>query len=232
MESCFLSPVAYVTMVLFLAASGGTFMIAVLRNEGGTEPLPLLLFSAVILWLTLLVTVVSMRLFAEEQRSGTIETLMTAPVTDTQVVLGKFGGALSFLLIVALPALGYMYVLAALSPSLARPGPGPVIGGCVVLVLACAFCTSVGLLVSLFTRNQIVAAVCCFTAIWVSLLAGDLLDLLPAVPRQVADVLSATAHIEDFSRGMLDTRPVVFLLSVTALALFAAVKVLESRRWR
>ena len=89
LAGCFLSPVAYVTMVLFMGAAGGTFMTGVIRNEGSQATLPAILYSSIVMWGTVLVTVISMRLFTEEKRSGTIETLMTAPVTEAAVVLGK-----------------------------------------------------------------------------------------------------------------------------------------------
>jgi ABC-2 type transport system permease protein len=228
----FLSPVAYVSLVIFLASSGLTFLISALRHEGADEPLTVLLFVSVTLWMTVLVTVVCMRLFAEEKRSGTLETLMTAPVTDAEVVLGKYAAALSFLLLASALAVGYVFLLAWLSPGIRSVDLGALAGGCLFLFLTEAFCAAAGLLVSLFTRNQIVAAICGFVAVWGVLLTGDLLGAVPGMPRALVETLTLTVHIEDFSRGLVDTRPLVFLVSGTAFLLFASVKVLESRRWR
>lgn len=232
LTSCFLSPVAYVTMVVFLFASGLTFMTSVEKCEGTTDSLSVVLFAAIIIWLTALITVISMRLFAEEKHLGTIETLMTAPVTETQVVLGKYAGAFTFLLIVVAPSIGNIFLLKALSPGIDFVDTGAVAGGCLILLLVSAFCMSIGLLISLMTGNQIVAAICCFCAIWLVLMFGHMVSAMPGGPERAVDYMSPLTHIEDFARGSVDTRPIVIYLSGTVFMLFAAVRALESRRWR
>jgi ABC-2 type transport system permease protein len=231
MTACFLSPVAYVTMVAFLLIAGATFLTGVVRNVATSETLASLLFGADILWLTPLITVIAMRLFAEEQRSGTLEALMTAPVTEAQVVLGKYAGALSFLLLAAAPTIGYPYVLAALCPATAPVDAGAVWGGALVVGVLSAFCLAIGLLISLMTRNQIIAAICTFCAIWFVLLFGWLIAALPFGLTALADYFSALEHIESFVRGVVDTRPLVLYVSGTCFLLFLSVRVLESRRW-
>jgi len=234
LTACFLSPIAYVTMVVFLAMSGGTFLMGVVRNVGTNQPLSNLLFAALILWTTVLVSVASMRLFAEEKKSGTIETLMTAPVTDVEVVLGKYAGGLSFVLIVALPAIANIFILAWFSPGINTTAvdPGAVLSGCLMFFLLCAFFMAIGLLVSMMTNNQVVAAICCFCVLWLVLLAGSLISALPLITPHLAEFFSPVMHIDDFSRGSVDTRPVVLYVSGTVFLLFAAVRVLESRRWK
>lgn len=232
MGACFLSPIAYVTMVVFLAISGGTFLLGVVRNVGSTEPLPILLFGAIIIWLTVLITVISMRLFAEEKRSGTIETLMTAPVTETEVVLGKYAGALTFVLIAVIPAVGYIFLLSALSPGINFVDVGAICGGCLILFLVSSFFVSIGLFVSLMTKNQIIAAICCFCAVWLALIFGELIAALEIGLEKEGEFISAVTHIEDFSRGLVDTRPIVLYVSGTIFMLFTSTRVLESRRWR
>jgi ABC-2 type transport system permease protein len=233
LSACFLSPVAYVLMVVFLAVTSATFLLDVTQEPVLEHPLTVALFESILVWLTILVTVVSMRLFAEEKRSGTLETLMTVPVTETQIVLGKFAGALSFLLLVAFPVVSVLCLLAAVSPTLrlADLDGGALIGGASILVLVSSLLVSVGLLVSLLTRNQIIAAICCFCAVWGVLLFGWLVALVSGggVP---ATYVTVTDHIRDFSGGVLDTRPVVLYVTGSALFLFASVRVLESRRWR
>jgi ABC-2 type transport system permease protein len=231
LAACFLSPVAYVAMVAFLFMSGATFVVGVVRNTGTSETLPSLLFGSVLLWLTLLITVISMRLFAEERRAGTLETLMTVPVTEAQVVLGKYAGAFTFLLLAAAPAAGNVFILAAFSAGGVAVDPGAMLGGALILVVIAAFCLALGLLISLMTRHQIIAAVGGFSATWFVLLCGWLAASLAFGPGNLADYVSAMNHIEDFVRGSLDTRPLVLYLSGTALVLFLAVRVLESRRW-
>ena len=233
LAGCFLSPVAYVTMVLFLGVVGGTFMTGVIRNEGMDATLPSILYSAIVIWLTVLITVICMRLFTEEKRAGTIETLMTAPVTEAAVILGKYAGALTFLAVATVPAVGCIYILAEMSPGIQSIDHGALLAGGLIVFLISGLCVSVGLVISLTTRNQIIAAICCFAAVWLVLLAGWLITVLPyGNLESLADYLAADGHLADFSRGMVDTRPIVLYVSGTVFMLFAAVRMLESRRWR
>ena len=229
----FLSPVAYVTMVVFIAAAMGTFIGAVMRNIGNTERLSILLFSSIFFWMPVLVTVVSMRLFAEEKRQGTLETLMTAPVTELEVVLGKYAGALSFILLAQAPVVGTVFLLMKICPAvtLAMVDPGAVAGGVLITVLLSVFLLSIGLLVSLLTSNQIISAICCFSANWLVLFFGWFWSMVPGVSRRVVEGVSATVHIEDFARGVIDLAPGVLYVSGAVFMLFTAVRVLESRRW-
>ncbi len=233
LSACFLSPVAYVLMVVFLAVSSGTFLLEVTQTPVLEQPLTVALFEAIVVWLTILVTVVSMRLFAEEKRSGTLETLMTVPVTEEQIVLGKYAGALSFLILVTFPIAITLLLLVAVSPSvqLADLDTGALLTGGAILILVSSLLVSVGLLVSLLTRNQVIAAICCFCAVWGVLLFGWIVTLATGGAVQVT-MITVTDHIRDFSRGMVDTRPLVLYVTGTALFLFASVRVLESRRWR
>ena len=233
-QASFLSPVAYVTFVMYLAATSATFLVGILRNIGSSVSLANMLFDAQFLWLPVLLTVVSMRLFTEEKRSGTIELLMTAPVTEQEVVLGKFAGAFAFVLVVVLPAVSVIFLLDRLSPgiTLRDVDPGAVIGGSIILVLASALFLALGLLVSLMARNQIVAAISSLSLIWFLIMFGWLVTLVPGHPRHVADYLSITRHISDFANGMVDLRPVILYLTSTAFLLFVSVRVLESGRWK
>jgi ABC-2 type transport system permease protein len=218
-------------MLLFLVATGLTFFQAVETHVGTGEPLQTILFMSVILWLPVFITVISMRLFAEEKRSGTIETLMTAPVTDRAVVLGKYAGALSFLVIVTAPSLGSVFVLAFMSPGIQALDIGSFLGGCLIMFLLSGLCLAIGLLVSLMTRNQILAAICCFCAICIPLVLKHAVSFLPIGTASVIEYLSVETHIVDFTRGSVDTRPVLLYVSGTVFVLFAAVRVLEMRRW-
>jgi ABC-2 type transport system permease protein len=232
LAATFLSPVAYVTMVVFFGLTGMIFWDAVKVNVGTHEPLAAMLFAGVIFCLTILVTVVSMRLFAEEKRQGTLETLMTAPVTEAEVVLGKYAGALTFVLFSSTVPVGYVFVLDAMSPGIDFVDLGALAGGYLVTALLAAFTLSIGLFISLLTRNQIVAAIACFCAVWLVLLAGSFGSLGPPAQASLGEYMGSVGHIQDFSRGSVDTRPIVLYLSGTALMLFASVKALESSRWR
>jgi len=233
LAGCFLSPVAYVTMVLFIGAAGGTFMTGVVRHEGVQSSLPELLYSAIMIWGTVLITVISMRLFTEEKRAGTIETLMTAPVTESAVVLGKYAGALAFFMVVTAPVVGCAYILARMSPTIGTIDTGCMLAGGLMVLLVSSACVSVGLVISLTTRNQIIAAICCFAAIWLVILAGWLIKVLPCGGGEaLVEYISSDHHLYNFSRGIVDTRPIILYLSGTVLMLFVAVRMLESRRWR
>lgn len=232
MAGCFLSPIAYVIMVLFFAASSFTFFFGVLRNAGEVQSLVLLVVSAIVLWQPVLITVVCMRLFAEEKRTGTIEPLMTAPVTEAEIVMGKYAGALSFVLLVSLPVMGCVYALAALSPGVEFIDNGAVLGGALILSMLSAFFVAVGLFVSLLTRNQIVAAIGCFSAAWLVVLFGHLLAQIP-LPwvYNSAELYSVVSHVEAFVRGSIDTRTLVQYVAGTWFILFVSVRMLESKRW-
>ena len=231
----FLSPVAYVVIVLFLVVSGWIFLQLAEGHSGTDESLVSLLVRVVVfLWLPVLATVVTMRAFAEEKQRETIETLLTAPVTEAEVVLGKYAGALSFLLLATVPAFGGFFLLVHVSPGLAmaRLDWGAVGGGFLFLALMAANCAAIGLLMSLFTRNQIVAAVSCFTAILMPLVIGQALGATAAAPDWLADAVSAEIHLRAFCRGVIDTRPIVYYVSVTVFILFLSIRVLEVKRWK
>ena len=234
LTAAFLSPVAYVAMVVFLGATGLTFFTGAIRNEGRTDPLAVYLVGAAVIWLGLLIPVVTMRLFAEEKRSGTLESLMTAPVSEREVVLGKYAGALSFILIVALPAFAGAYILARISPAMswAAVDKGALLGGVVIFLLLAAFFTALGLVISLTTSNQIISALCSLAAFWFGLLFGWFITVLPGGDLPIAHFLSATDQLDAFTRGLLDLRPIILFASGTVFFLFLAVRMLESRRWR
>lgn len=234
-ESGFLSPVAYVVIVLFLAVCGWVFLQLAEDRSGSAESLPSLLLRVVVfLWVPVLATVITMRTFAEEKQHGTIETLLTAPVTDAEVVLGKYAGAFMFLILVTIPAFASMFMLVYLSPGLsfARLDWGEVAGAFVFYLLTAANCTAIGVLVSLLTRRQVVAAVGCFSGILIPLMAGQALAGASIVPPEFADYISAENHMRAFSRGIIDSRPVALYVSTTVFMLFTAIRVLEIRRWK
>jgi ABC-2 type transport system permease protein len=228
----FFSPVAYVAMAAYVLLAGWTFLQAVEANVGRRESPETLFFVAVFFWLPLFATAITMRLFAEEKRSGTIEALMTAPVTDAQVVLGKFFGAFSFTLMAAAPAALPMLVLARMENGLTGVDAGAIQGGILIFVLIAALCTATGLTVSLVTRNQIVAAICVFGAICLPFLVRAAGTRLPVGSERVLDYLAAETHIVDFSRGSIDSRAIVLYATTALFLLFVSVKILESRRWR
>lgn len=233
----FLSPVAYLVSIFFLVVMGAIFslLVSVLADGPAGVAIMNLLFGSPFFWMTMLVVapVLTMRLLAEEKRSGTLETLMTAPVRDSAVVLAKYAGALSFYALMWLPTAAYLVVLRQFSAMMAPVDLGPMAGGYLGALLVGMFYLALGLFCSALTSNQIVAAIAGFAAMFGFFLLG-LVDWITAHPtlQAVGAAVSSYQHMLDFSRGAVDSRPVVFYLSGTALLLYATVKVVEARNWK
>jgi len=174
-----------------------------------------------------------MPLFAEERHSGTIETLLTAPVTDLQVVLAKFAAAYGFIVVMLLPTLCYSAILYLYNAEGAMLSWKPIAAGYLIVLLISAFYTAFGLLMSSFTKSMVVSAILCCIGMSVTFLAENLQYALHiAWLEKILAQISSVQHVVDFSRGMLDSQPVYFYLSGTALFLYLAVKSIESRLWR
>ncbi len=237
LTSYFLSPVAYVVSIFFLVVMGAIFslLVSVLADGPTGVTVMNLLFGSPFFWMTMMVVLptLTMRLLAEEKRNGTIETLMTAPVSDLAVVLAKYAGALGFYVLMWLPTVAYLLLLRQFSAMMAPVDLGPMAGGYLGALLVGMFYLAIGLFCSALTSNQIVAAITSFAAIFGFFLLG-LLDRVTDQPvlQAVSACVSSYQHMLDFSRGAVDSRPVIFYLSSTVFLLFATVKALESRSWK
>ncbi len=231
LAAVFLSPVAYITTALFMSASVWTFLATVKAQIGRQAYPEALFFVSVLIWMPLLITVICMRLFAEEKRSGTMETLMTIAVGEIPVVAAKYMGALLFCWLAMAPSFGALFVLAAESPSIEGVDGGALAGGCAILALVSVCCTAIGVLMSLLTRNQIVAAISCFWAIFTPFMIQPLMRAVPFFEAETVERFSLEQHVTLFISGTLSLDAVVLYLSVAALMLFTAVRVLEARRW-
>jgi ABC-2 type transport system permease protein len=231
----FSSPLAYVVLTAFLFFNGYVFwLITAFLNDPRTQamaPLKLMFGGTIFFWLFLLfvVPVITMRLLAEERRTGTLEVLLTAPISEGQVVIAKFVAALIFYLFLWLPTVVYVIILASHSSI----DPGPVAAGYLGIALLGVLFASVGLLTSALTRNQIVAAIFAF-AVLVVLFSIGLLEQLATAPalKSALSYMNLWDHMDDFSRGLVDTRHVVYDISLAGLFLFLATKALEARKWR
>ena len=222
----FVSPMAYVIGALFLLASGVWFFhsIFVPGQEASLRPL----FEGMATLMVFVVPLLTMRLVSEEFRSGTIETLMTAPVSDAQVILGKFLGVMAFYSILLTCTLVFLAMIAAYG----QPDVGLAISGYLGMVLLGGMFVSAGLLTSTVTRYQIVSAILGISLL--SLLAIVMQWLVATAPEplnHLAERMSAMTYFQDFARGILDTRGLVYFVSMTAMMLFASVKAMESQRW-
>lgn len=239
----FLSPIAYVTLAVFLGGTGLMFVrtLAALNETGprGVEyPLQMLLGDQVF-WLVFLFIppVLTMRLLAEERGTGTLEMLLTAPIRDWQVVAGKYIGAMLFYLVLWLPTLVYLPVLINLDWNTmhARIDPWPVLTSYLGIFLAGGMFLAIGLFVSSLVKSQLVAALIALVISLVFVVAAFWrpdLDANSALARAV-QFISVPEHFRrDFTRGLIDTRHLVLYLSVTAFCLFMTVRSLEARRLR
>jgi ABC-2 type transport system permease protein len=222
----FSSPVAYIVALIFMALSGFFFV----RDLGNPFPEASLsnFFQGATFLLIPLAPALTMRLLAEEQKLGTIELLLTSPVRDWEVILGKYFASLVFLIF--LLALTSYYVILLLV--FATPDPGPIYSGYVGLVLYGMAALAVGILTSTLTSNQIVAAVV-GTGILVALYATSFIgDVVTGTWANIFNQLGFTSHFNDFDRGIIDTAHIVYFVTATALFLFLSIRALESRRWR
>jgi len=223
----FYSPIAYVVAAVFLAVSGVFFAGEVFQP--GREAQMRDLFDRQAFILVFIVPMLTMRLLAEEFKAGTIETLMTAPVKDFEVILGKFCGAVVFFGAILAPTLLYAVMVVGYGGA----DIGPIFTGYLGLLLLGGLYIAVGTFASTLTRNQVVSAVLAFLIIsaFTFLLWGVSMRVTGSW-QVVLQTLNLYERYSDFSRGLMDLRHVVFFLTGTAFMLFLAVKVLESRRWR
>ncbi|HOC42636.1 MAG TPA: ABC transporter permease [Thermoanaerobaculales bacterium] len=232
----FSSPLAYIVLTAFLLMQGYIFYIIVsfLNNPMTQAMTPLRLFfgGTVFFWLFLLFTVpvITMRLIAEERRSGTIEVLLTSPVTEGQVIAGKFLAALLFYLVLWLPTVLYVVLLKQHSSIDLRP----VLAGYLGVLLIGFLFLAVGTFTSTLTNNQLIAAILAFAAL-VVLFSIGLVEQLMVSSSWLRDALSYMnlwTHMDDYAKGIVDSRHIVYELSVGLLFLFLAAKSLEVKKWR
>jgi ABC-2 type transport system permease protein len=180
-----------------------------------------------IVMLMLFAGVLTMRLIAEEKKLGTWELLLTAPVRDTEVVLGKFLGSLAVL--VGMLALTWYYPLLLIW--FGDPDIGPIVTGYLGLLLLGATALSIGIFASSVTSNQIVAAVLAGVILASLWFVGTAAAFLPEKAAEVISYLSLSFHFPGFAVGLIDTQAIVYYLSVTALFLFLTIRSIETSRW-
>ncbi len=228
LTSLFFSPIAYVVLGIF---SAGTAMLVFLQF-GPNNPASLKTTMEGVIWLMIfLVPAISMRLLSEEFRNGTIEMLMTSPLTDTQIVCGKWLGAMGFFVTLLLPLLVLTVVLECFSD----PDYGPIVTGLLGLILVGGFYLAIGTFASALSENQIITflltvfIICLFTLVLFFLPAASFIT--PGI-RKTLFYLHVNSQFADFSKGLLDLTKFIYFISGTALFLFMAVKLLESKRWR
>jgi ABC-2 type transport system permease protein len=237
--SYFLSLSGYVIIAatLFLMGTSLVVMIQQLQQDPTALPATELFFNTAYFWYILLLTtpIITMRLFALEKFSGTFETLMTAPVRDLEVVMAKFTAAQVFFVLMWLPTLACLLVVRHYSSDSSAFDPGALASTFLAILLLGAMFVSMGCLASALTRNQVVAAMISLAMALSLFLLGYLADRFPNPADWKAQVLSCFGffnQMNDFTRGVVDSRPVVLYLSLTLLFLFLTLRVIESRRWK
>ncbi len=225
LRSYFVSPIAYVVVALFLALHSYMFSIILLLSQEATLRY---LFGTMTTVLLFVAPVLAMRLLAEEYRSGTIEVLLTAPVRDWELVVGKWLAAVTLWGVMLVLTLIYPYVLSVFGD----PDWGPIISGYMGIFLFGAALLALGTLASATTENQIVAAivgVVLTVGLWVLRGAGD---LMKGSVSKIVNYVALADHTVDFSRGVVDTRDVLYFISLIVVALFLATRAVEMRRVR
>lgn len=244
LKAYFASPIAYV-VIGFSSIMFGFFFYTLLdyfdrismqagTGFGGPESVnvnemlisPLFLNVSVILLFTL--PLITMRAYSEEKRSGTIELLLTAPLTDLQIVMGKFLGSLvlyAAMLAVTLIHIGFLFAFG-------NPEWRPVATGYLGLLLMGGCFLSLGLFVSSLTKNQIVAGMATFAVFLMFWVINWIAASQGPTAQAVLNYLAITEHLSDFTRGVIDTRHFVYYLSFIAFSLFLTVRAVDSERWR
>jgi ABC-2 type transport system permease protein len=230
----FYSWIGYVVIAGAVFLMGLCFYTLLDKLQG--EPLPMSItefFFNFYFWLILLFSapVITMRLFALEKFSGTFETLMTAPVGDVAVVLAKFTAALIFFMILWLPFIACVFILRYFTRGSNLVEPGALCSTFLGIFLLGALYMAIGCFASALTRNQIVAAMISFAIFLLSFLA-DQFALQPTWFTRVLDCVCVWRQMQDFARGVVDTRYIVFYISAALFFLFLTCRVVESRRWR
>lgn len=235
----FVSFIGYVIIAAAAFMMGLSFVVLLvkLRGEPMLVPITEMFYMTPFFWIILLLAapVITMRLFALEKFSGTFETLMTTPVTDVQVVAAKFTAGLFFYMIMWLPLLACLTLVQRYTTATGSLDLGVVGGTYLGIFLLGGLFISIGCLASALTRNQVVAAMVALASGVSLFLLSVLVDQLPVIAPWQAQVLASFALFEqmhDFSRGVVDTRSIIFFLSLTLFFLFLTLRVVESRRWK
>ncbi len=230
----FLSPMAYVILTFFLIGNGVIFTIIVsYLNDPrfGQRITPFqLFFDSFFYWLVLILVtpILTMRLISEELKTGTVEPLMTAPVSELQVVVAKYLAALIFYVFLWLPTMAYAFIIG-------RGGSldwGPILSGYVGVFGMGAMFLAVGIFGSTFSKNQIVAAMGTFAMVFVLFVVTFLENLVSdEATKTVLGHMNLLQHMEDFAKGVIDTRHLVYYLTTSALFLFLTSRALAAKKW-
>jgi ABC-2 type transport system permease protein len=221
-KALFTSPIAYVLIAVFLLIMGYSFTLALFVSH--TMTLVHLFFQVFTLFL-LTVPIITMRLIAEERKLGTMEVLLTSPITETQIVLAKFAASMSLILLMLILSAAYPIVLAIYGD----PDWGPIFSGYLGLVLFAGALVGVGLLTSALTNNQIIAALLSLSIFLLLWIIDEYGHILPDPFDSLVVNMSLSVHFKPFATGSLYLTDVAYFLSAAMLSLFLSVRALA---WR
>jgi ABC-2 type transport system permease protein len=223
LRSMFNSPVAYIIMVVFLLLSGWFFTnslflnnVASLRAVFETTPFLLLFFAPAI----------TMRTISEERKVGTIELLLTKPINDLEIVLGKFFAVWIFFALTLFPTLVYLVTLMFLG----NVDPGPIIGGYLGLLLLGGGLLALGMIGSALTENQVVAFIVSFLIVFVFFIIDKVIIYLPVSLASIVQYLGIEYHFNNIARGVIDTRDLIYYFSLIGFSLLIGIALLERRK--
>ncbi|HEY6508302.1 MAG TPA: ABC transporter permease [Vicinamibacterales bacterium] len=243
LRSYFGSPIAYIVIGLFAVVFG--FFFATLlyyfdrqsTQTGGFGGGPTMnvneqllgpVFGNMTVIILLVLPLITMRIYSEEKRSGTMELLLTAPITDLQIILGKFLGAMGLygaMLAITLLHIGILFVFG-------RPEWKPIVTTYLGMLLMGGCFISVGLLISSMTRNQIVAGMTTFVVFLMLWIVNWISSFMGPTTQAVLNYVAVTQHLDDFTKGIVDTKHVVYYVSFIVFGLFLTARSVDTERWR
>ncbi|MCX6161375.1 MAG: ABC transporter permease [Ignavibacteriae bacterium] len=223
-RSYFTSPVAYIIIVVFLIITGwfftsSLFLAGVVSMRGVFEIVPFIFLFYI--------PAISMRTFSEEKKSGTIELLLTKPISDSDIVLGKFFSTLTLAALTLAPTLIYVISLKLLGSL----DIGSIISAYIGIILMSGIYISIGLFASSLTENQVVAFIVSFLIIFALFMLNKILIFIPAPLITTVEYISTDYHFSSIARGVIDTKDLVYYVSSISIMLLLTRTSLESRKW-
>ncbi len=224
-RSYFDSPIAYVVITLFLLIAGWQFSSTLFLSN---TPDLRTLFSIIRFILLFFVPALSMRLISEERRLGTIELLMTLPINDWQLVLGKFLSAYLLIIVTLLLTIIHYATISLLG----QPDLGATFAGYLGLILVVGVYLAIGIFTSSLSQNQIVAFILSFAIVFVFFMLDKIIFFFPGFLASILEYISIDYHFNNISRGVIDSRDLIYYFSLMFLFLFLTVQSLESRKWK
>jgi gliding motility-associated transport system permease protein len=243
LRTYFVSPIAYILFIMFALIFGwffwnmvGAFVFYSMASQMRGEMFPMNINEQIVRQLLgnmnviglFFIPLMTMRLFAEEKRNGTIELLATSPIRDGEVILGKWlASVILYAAMLLLTALNFIYLF-----KYGNPDWKPIVVGYVGMMLQAAAMLAIGTFISTLTKNQIIAGAATFGVCLLIFVLGWVGGYESSTWAQVLTYMSVTTHMESFAKGVLDSKDTVYYLTVIFLGLFLTARSLESLRWR